>query len=121
MIEAFIKIYMVAFWFVPLVAIVKFHKYDSRFYFRQWLFPLQFLLQLFFERLTNNQRIAVRVLHVFSPIITTISVFILLIIVFATTGKLEGHYNIMMLEGYLLVSSIAFWFQPRAGKIYKTK
>ncbi len=31
------------------------------------------------------------------------------------------HFSVFILFEYLLVSSIAYWFQPKAGKIYKTK
>ena len=36
----------------------------------------------------------------------------------AKNGK---HFSVFILFEYLLVSSIAYWFQPKAGKVYKTK
>ncbi len=44
------------FWLVPAIKIVKNHRIDDRF-FRQWLFPLQYWLQILFEKWTTSRRL----------------------------------------------------------------
>lgn len=122
MVKNIIDYYMLACWLVPLLIIAIYHKHDERFLFRQWLFPLQYCLQVMFEKLTGNNRMAVRILQILSPILTvTVGLGGLITLLQLFNEHAENHLNIFILLYYLIFSSIAFWFQPRAGKIYKTK
>lgn len=51
---------LIIFWIVPAIGIAKNHLVDDRFFIRQWLFPMQYWLQLLFERISGNRRIVVR-------------------------------------------------------------
>ncbi|PAK77248.1 hypothetical protein B8W98_11165, partial [Lentilactobacillus parakefiri] len=46
---------------------------------------------------------------------------IMLLVFSAFDINTAKHFSVFILFEYLLVSSIAYWFQPKAGKIYKTK
>lgn len=112
---------IIVFWIVPVIGIAKKHLVDDRFFIRQWLFPMQYWLQLLFERISGNRRIVVRVLQIMSLFITYFCGLIMLMIFSAFDGHLLKHPEAFLLFEYLLVSSIAYWFQPKAGKVYKTK
>ncbi|MGU9984234.1 hypothetical protein, partial [Limosilactobacillus fermentum] len=57
-------------WLIPAAGIIKARKIDDRFFIRQWLFPLQYWLQVLFEKMSGDRRIVVRILQIFSPIVT---------------------------------------------------
>ena len=92
---------LIVFWIIPAIGIAKNHLVDDRFFIRQWLFPMQYWLQLLF--------------------ITYFCGLLMLMIFSAFDGNLLKHPEALLTFEYLLVSSIAYWFQPKAGKIYKTK
>lgn len=56
-------------WLIPAAGIIKARKIDDRFFIRQWLFPLQYWLQVLFEKMSGDRRIVVRILQIFSPIV----------------------------------------------------
>lgn len=109
-------------WIIPAIGIIKFSKYDNRFLCRQWLFPMQYWLQVTFEKLTGSSRFLLRLLHIFSPFITIYLVFPAGLALKAFHEPFEQHYGTLYsLVFYLLLSASSFWFQPKAGKVYKTK
>ncbi|WEB10735.1 hypothetical protein [Lacticaseibacillus rhamnosus] len=112
---------LIVFWIVPAIGIAKNHLVDDRFFIRQWLFPMQYWLQLLFERISGNRRIVVRILQIMSLFITYFGGLLMLMIFSVFDGNLLKHPEAFLLFEYLLVSSIAYWFQPKAGKVYKTK
>lgn len=112
---------LIVFWIIPAIGIAKNHLVDDRFFIRQWLFPLQYWLQLLFERISGNRRIVVRILQIMSLFITYFGGLLMLMIFSVFDGNLLKHPEAFLLFEYLLVSSIAYWFQPKAGKVYKTK
>lgn len=61
---------LIVFWIIPAIGIAKNHLVDDRFFIRQWLFPMQYWLQLLFERISGNRRIVVRILQIMSLFIT---------------------------------------------------
>lgn len=117
----FLGVCLIIFWLVPIIGIFKNRRIDDRFLIRQWLFPLQYWLQVLFERISGNRRIVVRILQVLSIIITFFCGLIVLLIFSAFDINVAKHFTVFILFEYLLVSSIAYWFQPKAGKVYKTK
>jgi len=117
----FLGVCLIVFWLVPIIGIFKNRRIDDRFLIRQWLFPLQYWLQVLFERISGNRRIVVRILQVLSIIITFFCGLIVLLIFSAFDINVAKHFTVFILFEYLLVSSIAYWFQPKAGKVYKTK
>lgn len=117
----FLGVCLIVFWLVPIIGIFKNRRIDDRFLIRQWLFPLQYWLQVLFERISGNRRIVVRILQVLSIIITFFCGLIVLLIFSAFDINVSKHFTVFILFEYLLVSSIAYWFQPKAGKVYKTK
>ena len=112
---------LIVFWIIPAIGIAKNHLVDDRFFIRQWLFPMQYWLQLLFERISGNRRIVVRILQIMSLFITYFCGLLMLMIFSVFDGNLLKHPEAFLLFEYLLVSSIAYWFQPKAGKVYKTK
>lgn len=112
---------LIVFWIIPAIGIAKNHLIDDRFFIRQWLFPMQYWLQLLFERISGNRRIVVRILQIMSLFITYFGGLLMLMIFSVFDGNLLKHPEAFLLFEYLLVSSIAYWFQPKAGKVYKTK
>ncbi|MBU7481790.1 MULTISPECIES: hypothetical protein [Lactobacillaceae] len=112
---------LIVFWIIPAIGIAKKHLVDDRFFIRQWLFPMQYWLQLLFERISGNRRIVVRILQIMSLFITYFGGLLMLMIFSVFDGNLLKHPEAFLLFEYLLVSSIAYWFQPKAGKVYKTK
>ncbi|MCT3392670.1 hypothetical protein [Lentilactobacillus hilgardii] len=112
---------LIVFWIIPAIGIAKKHLVDDRFFIRQWLFPMQYWLQLLFERISGNRRIVVRILQIMSLFITYFGGLLMLMISSVFDGNLLKHPEAFLLFEYLLVSSIAYWFQPKAGKVYKTK
>lgn len=117
----FLGVCLIVFWLVPIIGIFKNRRIDDRFLIRQWLFPLQYLLQVLFERISGNRRIVVRILQIMSLFITYFFGLLMLMIFSAFDGNLLKHPEAFLLFEYLLVSSIAYCFQPKAGKVYKTK
>jgi len=117
----FLGVCLIVFWLVPIIGIFKNRRIDDRFLIRQWLFPLQYWLQVLFERISGNRRIVVRILQVLSIIITFFCGLIVLLIFSAFDINVAKHFTVFILFEYLLVSSIAYWLQPKAGKVYKTK
>lgn len=111
---------LIVFWIIPAIGIAK-KLIDDRFFIRQWLFPMQYWLQLLFERISGNRRIVVRILQIMSLFITYFGGLLMLMIFSVFDGNLLKHPEAFLLFEYLLVSSIAYWFQPKAGKVYKTK
>ena len=112
---------LIVFWIIPAIGIAKKHLVDDRFFIRQWLFPMEYWLQRLFERISGNRRIVVRILQIMSLFITYFCGLLMLMIFSVFDGNLLKHPEAFLLFEYLLVSSIAYWFQPKAGKIYKTK
>ena len=112
---------LIVFWIIPAIGIAKKHLVDDRFFIRQWLFPMQYWLQLLFERISGNRRIVVRILQIMSLFITYFCGLLMLMIFSVFDGNLLKHPEAFLLFEYLLVSSITYWFQPKAGKVYKTK
>lgn len=112
---------LIVFWIIPAIGIAKKHLVDDRFFIRQWLFPMQYWLQLLFERISGNRRIVVRIFQIMSLFITYFYGLLMLMIFSVFDGNLLKHPEAFLLFEYLLVSSIAYWFQPKAGKVYKTK
>ena len=112
---------LIVFWIIPVIGIAKKHLVDDRLFIRQWLFPMQYWLQLLFERISGNRRIVVRIFQIMSLFITYFCGLLMLMIFSVFDGNLLKHPEAFLLFEYLLVSSIAYWFQPKAGKIYKTK
>ena len=112
---------LIVFWIIPAIGIAKNHLVDDRFFIRQWLFPMQYWLQLLFERISGNRRIVVRILQIMSLFITYFCGLLMLLVFSAFDINTAKHFSVFILFEYLLVSSIAYWFQPKAGKIYKTK
>ena len=112
---------LIVFWIIPGIGIAKNHLVDDRFFIRQWLFPMQYWLQLLFERISGNRRIVVRILQIMSLFITYFCGLLMLLVFSAFDINTAKHFSVFILFEYLLVSSIAYWFQPKAGKIYKTK
>ena len=112
---------LIVFWIIPAIGIAKNHLVDDRFFIRQWLFPMQYWLQLLFERISGNRRIVVRILQIMSLFITYFCGLLMLMIFSVFDENLLKHPEAFLLFEYLLVSSIAYWFQPKAGKVYKTK
>ena len=112
---------LIVFWIIPAIGIAKKHLVDDRFFIRQWLFPMQYWLQLLFERISGNRRIVVRILQIMSLFITYFCGLLMLMIFSVFDGNFLKHPEAFLLFEYLLVSSIAYWFQPKAGKVYKTK
>ncbi|WP_125684780.1 hypothetical protein [Levilactobacillus yonginensis] len=112
---------LIIFWIVPAIGIAKNHLVDDRFFIRQWLFPMQYWLQLLFERISGNRRIVVRILQIMSLFITYFCGLLMLMIFSVFDGNFLKHPEAFLLFEYLLLSSIAYWFQPKAGKVYKTK
>ena len=112
---------LIVFWIIPAIGIAKKHLVDDRFFIRQWLFPMQYWLQLFFERISGNRRIVVRILQIMSLFITYFCGLLMLMIFSVFDGNFLKHPEAFLLFEYLLLSSIAYWFQPKAGKVYKTK
>ncbi|KAL3946300.1 hypothetical protein [Lentilactobacillus hilgardii] len=119
--EIFLVACITIFWLFPVIGVWKRHKIDDRFFFRQWLFPLQYWLQVLFEKWTGNRRSVIRILQMISLFITYLCGLIMLLIFSAFNGYFLKHPEAFMLFEYLLVSSVAYWFQPKAGKVYKTK
>lgn len=112
---------LIVFWIIPAIGIAKKHLVDDRFFIRQWLFPMQYWLQLLFERISGNRRIVVRIFQIMSLFIMYFCGLLVLMIFSVFDGILLKHPEAFLLFEYLLVSSIAYWFQPKAGKVYKTK
>lgn len=112
---------LIVFWIIPAIGIAKNPLVDDRFFIRQWLFPMQYWLQLLFERISGNRRIVVRILQIMSLFITYFCGLLMLLVFSAFDINTAKHFSVFILFEYLLVSSIAYWFQPKAGKIYKTK
>lgn len=112
---------LIVFWLFPAIGIAKKHLIDDRFFIRQWLFPMQYWLQLLFERISGNRRIVVRILQIMSLFITYFCELLMLMIFSVFDGNLLKHPEAFLLFEYLLVSSITCWFQPKASKVYKTK
>ncbi|QTF54961.1 hypothetical protein J4Q33_15165 (plasmid) [Lactiplantibacillus plantarum] len=112
---------LIVFWIIPAIGIAKKHLVDDRFFIRQWLFPMQYWLQLLFERISGNRRIVVRIFQIMSLFIMYFCGLLMLMIFSVFDGILLKHPEAFLLFEYLLVSSIAYWFQPKAGKVYKTK
>lgn len=112
---------LIVFWIIPAIGIAKKHLVDDRFFIRQWLFPMEYWLQRLFERISGNRRIVVRILQIMSLFITYFCGLLMIMIFSVFDGNLLKHPEAFLLFEYLLVSSIAYWFQPKAGKIYKTK
>ena len=112
---------LIVFWIIPAIGIAKKHLVDDRFFIRQWLFPMQYWLQLLFERISGNRRIVVRIFQIMPLFITYFCGLLMLMIFSVFDGNLLKHPEAFLLFEYLLVSSIAYWFQPKAGKVYKTK
>lgn len=111
---------LIVFWIIPAIGIAKNHLVDDRFFIRQWLFPMRYWLQLLFERISGNRRIVVRIFQIMSLFITYFCGLLILIIFSVFDENLLKHPEAFLLFEYLLVSSIAYWFQPKAGKVYKT-
>ncbi|MYV05511.1 hypothetical protein [Furfurilactobacillus milii] len=112
---------LIVFWIIPAIGIAKNHLVDDRFFIRQWLFPMQYWLQPLFERISGNRRIVVRILQIMSLFITYFCGLLMLMVFSVFDENLLKHPEAFLLFEYLLVSSIAYWFQPKAGKIYNTK
>lgn len=55
-VDSIIILNLCSIWIIPAIGILRFHKYDNRFLCRQWLFPMQYWLQVTFEKLTGNRR-----------------------------------------------------------------
>lgn len=109
-------------WLIPAAGIIKARKIDDRFFIRQWLFPLQYWLQVLFEKMSGNRRIVVRILQIFSPIVTFyLLIPSALILKFFNESFTKRYGALFFLMYYLLFASVAYWFQPKAGKVYKTK
>jgi hypothetical protein len=119
--DTFLFTSLIVFWIIPVIGIAKKHLVDDRFFIRQWLFPMQYWLQLLFEKISGNRRIIVRILQIMSLLITYFCGLLMLMIFSVFDGNLLKHPEAFLLFEYLLVSSIAYWFQPKAGKVYKTK
>ena len=62
---------LIVFWIIPAIGIAKNHLVDDRFFIRQWLFPMQYWLQLLFERISGNRRIVVRILQIMEIFLNT--------------------------------------------------
>lgn len=109
-------------WLIPAVGIIKTRKIDDRFFLRQWLFPLQYWLQVLFEKMSGNRRIVVRILQILSPLVTFYLLIPSALVLKLFNESFTKHYGaLFFLMYYLLFASVAYWFQPKAGKIYKTK
>ena len=119
--DTFLFTSIIVFWIIPVIGIAKKHLVDDRFFIRQWLFPMQYWLQLLFERISGNRRIVVRILQIMSLFITYFCGLLMLMIFSVFDGNFLKHPEAFLLFEYLLLSSIAYWFQPKAGKVYKTK
>lgn len=117
----FLVVCFMVFWLVLAIKIVKVHRVDDRFFFRQWLFPLQYWLQILFEKWTGNRRSVILMLQIVSLFATYFCGLVMLLIFSAFDINTAKHFSVFILLEYLLVSSIAYWFQPRARKVYKTK
>ena len=61
--DTFLFTSLIVFWIIPVIGIAKKHLVDDRFFIRQWLFPMQYWLQLLFEKISGNRRIIVRILQ----------------------------------------------------------
>jgi hypothetical protein len=119
-VDSIIILNLCSIWIIPAIGILRFHKYDNRFLCRQWLFPMQYWLQVTFEKLTGNRRFLVRLLHIFSPFITIYLIFPAGLALKAFHEPFARHYvSLYSLVFYLFLSALLYWFQPKAGKVYK--
>lgn len=107
---------LIVFWIIPAIGIAKNHLVDDRFFIRQWLFPMRCWLQLLFERISGNRRIVVRIFQIMSLFITYFCGLLMLMIFSVFDENLLKHPEAFLLFEYLLVSSIAYWFQPKLAK-----
>lgn len=122
MINFLIGTYIAILWLIPVIFIVKKKLYDQRFVCRQWLFPLEFLFQLWFEKITSNSRIACRILHIITFIFSEFWLFLPLGFLISLGVDPKEHMEILLIIMYYFpIGSICFWFQPKAGKVYRTK
>ncbi|EJO04670.1 hypothetical protein AO462_05810 [Oenococcus oeni] len=109
-------------WLIPAVGIIKTHKIDDRFFIRQWLFPLQYWLQVLFEKMSGNRRIVVRILQILSPLVTFYLLIPSALFLKLFNESFTKHYAaLFFLMYYLFFAAVAYWFQPRSGKVYRTK
>ncbi|MGL2330436.1 hypothetical protein ACFIVJ_09140 [Oenococcus oeni] len=109
-------------WLIPAVGIIKTRKIDDRFFLRQWLFPLQYWLQVLFEKMSGNRRIVVRILQILSPLVTFYLLIPSALFLKLFNESFTKHYGaLFFLMYYLLFASVAYWFQPISGKVYRTK
>ena len=107
-------------WLIPAVGIIKARKIDDRFFIRQWLFPVQYWLQVLFEKMSGNRRIVVRILQIFSLFSLIVTFYLLipsaLILKFFNESFTKHYGALFFLMYYLLFASVAYWFQPKAAK-----
>ena len=61
--DTFLFTSLIVFWIIPVIGIATKHLVDDRFFIGQWLFPMQYWLQLLFEKISGNRRIIVRILQ----------------------------------------------------------
>ncbi|MDN6572582.1 MAG: hypothetical protein L0L22_16535 [Staphylococcus equorum] len=115
-------LYFGCLWLIPIVFIIRSKHNDVRFVVRKLLFPLQYLLQVTFEKVTGNSRAATRFMH----IIVFFFSETFLLGAFAILGVFNEPFSnhtpmLLFIAYYFPISAISFWFQPHASKSYLTK
>ncbi|MDN6571850.1 MAG: hypothetical protein L0L22_12735 [Staphylococcus equorum] len=122
LISFLLYLYFGALWLIPIAFIIRSKNRDVRFVVRKLLFPLQYLLQVIFERGTGNSRAATRFMH----IIVFFFSETFLLGAFAILGIFNEPFSnhtpmLLFLAYYFPIAAISFWFQPHANKSYLTK
>lgn len=113
---------------IPLIFVLKKGKGDHRFYFRKVIFPIQYLEQRLFEKISHNVRIACRVGHIFI-FIFNLSFLMMFPLVLTGNNNQIGQERMMTLYPYYfflvaiftILGLISYLFQPTKNKVYETK
>lgn len=119
----FYLIYPVIIWGIPLIISLKIGKDDDRYIFRKIVFPYWYLLQLIFEKISGNRRIICRALPLilFFPNIYLFIIILGILCGFNSAMLYNETYYSSILFLYILCGNIVYLFQPKVGKIYRTK
>lgn len=115
-------LYFGCLWLIPFVFISRSQNHDVRFVVRKLLFPLQYLLQMIFERATGNSRTATRLLHIFVLFFSEFFLMGALILLGFFSESFRNHTPMLLFIAYYFpLAALLFCFQPHADKSYRTK
>lgn len=122
LLDYWLYLYLGCIYLVPLFRIIKLNNNDTRFMLRKLLFPLEYLIQVKAEQAFNNSRSATRLIHILLFPMSVLGLVGASMPLVSLNEPMMKHTAILVfITYYCMLAPITFWFQPKAGKIYKTK